>query len=369
MIIQFSSDAEKDAALVELNNIYDGLVNGSLTYEDAKKQVTANSDGLFYATGVVKKSSNMQPIDEALFNLAKDEKYSKPVVTPNAVHLIRVLAINDGSDISDDTLLANARNELLKVKKEFLNAQHVQHFQEVAEKNSDTLDLLAEEFKISPVTTDWLSLVEKNGELSDKNTFEVITQELVLKGGKNSEAYHTDNQEVRIARVEAFEDARSLTLEEATPEIKKILVGIEAQKKFDAMIASMNEQLKSGSKTVKEVIAENNFEVHHYSGVETRTIFDLVKDKPELIEPLIKGFELQKTEPVTFEGFIANGLATAVSVDAVIPGQLNEYSDEEKEQLKQKLKADMAQVETILFLEGLFDQSKIEIFQVPFLTE
>ena len=94
-----------------------------------------------------------------------------------------------------------------------------------------------------------------------------------------------------------------------------------------------------------------------------------MKDQPELIEPLIRGFEVQKTEPVTFQGFVSNELATGVSVNNVIPGSLDEYSAEEKEQLKQRLKADIAQAETILFIEGLFDQSKIETYQVPFLAE
>ena len=369
LIIQFSTDAEKEAALAFLNNIYDELTKGSLTYEEAKEQVVAQPDGLFYATGVVKKSSNMQPTDEALFALAKDEKFSQPVVTENAVHLIHVLAINDGSDVPDDQLIADARNELLKAKRELQNAEHVQHFQEVAEKNSDTLDLLAEEFKVTPVTTDWLSLVEKNGELNDANTLQVITQEMVLSGGKNSEAYHTDNEEIRIVRVEAFEDARPLTLEEATPEIKAALVEIEAQKKFEALIADINEQLKSNDQSAESIFADHGFAINHYDGVETRTIFDLVKDQPELIEPLIRGFEVQKTEPVTFQGFVSNELATGVSVNNVIPGSLDEYSAEEKEQLKQRLKADIAQAETILFIEGLFDQSKIETYQVPFLAE
>ncbi|WP_171973614.1 SurA N-terminal domain-containing protein, partial [Wohlfahrtiimonas larvae] len=71
LIIQFSTEAEKEAAIATLNKVYDELTNGSLTFEDAKTQVTALSDGLFYETGVVKRSENMQSVDQALFEMAK----------------------------------------------------------------------------------------------------------------------------------------------------------------------------------------------------------------------------------------------------------------------------------------------------------
>lgn len=368
LIIQFSTDAEKDAALVTLNQVYDELTNGSLTYDDAKAKVTSTADGLFYETGIVKKSGNMQAVDQALFAMAKDEQYAKPVLSENAVHLIHLLNINDGSDVADDSLLTDAKSALLKEKKEALNAENIQKFQEVAEKNSDNLDLIAQEFNIEPTHTDWLSLTSKTGELNDKNTLQVVSQELVLTGGKNSEAYHTDNEEIRIVRVEAYEDARPLTLEEAKDNIHSTLVAIETLKKGDTVIADMNEQLKAGQ-SLDEVAAAQNIEVNKYDGVEIRTIVTTAQENPQLIEPLIKGFEAQKTMPATLNAFATNGTLFAVMVNDVKPGSLSEYSSDEQAQLKERLKADMAQAETILFIEGLYEQSKIETYQVPFLTE
>ncbi|MGL4674852.1 MAG: SurA N-terminal domain-containing protein, partial [Wohlfahrtiimonas sp.] len=368
LIIQFSTDAEKDAALATLNQVYDELTNGSLTYDDAKAKVTSTADGLFYETGIVKKSGNMQAVDQALFAMAKDEQYAKPVLSENAVHLIHLLNINDGSDVADDSLLADAKSALLKEKKEALNAENIQKFQEVAEKNSDNLDLIAQEFNIEPTHTDWLSLTSKTGELNDKNTLQVVSQELVLTGGKNSEAYHTDNEEIRIVRVEAYEDSRPLTLEEAKDNIHSTLVAIETLKKGDTVIADMNEQLKAGQ-SLDEVAAAQNIEVNKYDGVEIRTIVTTAQENPQLIEPLIKGFEAQKTTPATLNAFATNGTLFAVMVNDVKPGSLSEYSSDEQAQLKERLKADMAQAETILFIEGLYEQSKIETYQVPFLTE
>ena len=53
----------------------------------------------------------------------------------------------------------------------------------------------------------------------------------------------------------------------------------------------------------------------------------------------------------------------------IVPGQLDSYSADEKDQLQARLKSDIGQAETILFIQGLYDQSKIETYQVPFLTE
>ncbi len=368
LIIQFSTDAEKEAAVATLNKLYDELTNGSLTFEDAKAQITALSDGLFYETGVVKKSANMQSVDEALFAMAKDEQYAKPVMSENAVHLIHLLTVNDGSDIADDSMIADAKAALLKEKKEALTSENVQKFQEVAEKNSDTLDLVAQEFNVEPTKTDWLNMTSKAGELSDANTFQVVSQEMVLTGGKNSEAYHTDNQEIRIVRVEAYEDTRPLTLEEAKEDIQETLTAIETLKKGDAMIVAMNEQLKEGQ-SLEEVTTAQNLDVTNFDGVEIRTIVTTAQDDPQLIEPLIKGFEAQKTTPATLNAFATNGTLFAVMVKDVKPGSLSEYSADEQAQLKERLKSDMAQAETILFIQGLYEQGKIETYQVPFLAE
>lgn len=368
LIIQFSTDAEKEAAVATLNKLYDELTNGSLTFEDAKAQITALSDGLFYETGVVKKSANMQSVDEALFAMAKDEQYAKPVMSENAVHLIHLLTVNDGSDIADDSMIADAKAALLKEKKEALASENVQKFQEVAERNSDTLDLVAQEFNVEPIKTDWLNMTSKAGELADANTFQVVSQEMVLTGGKNSEAYHTDNQEIRIVRVEAYEDTRPLTLEEAKEDIQETLTAIETLKKGDAIIVAMNEQLKEGQ-SLEEVTTAQNLDVTNFDGVEIRTIVTTAQDNPQLIEPLIKGFEAQKTTPATLNAFATNGTLFAVMVKDVKPGSFSEYSADEQAQLKERLKSDMAQAETILFIQGLYEQGKIETYQVPFLAE
>ena len=368
LIIQFSTDAEKEAAVATLNKLYDELTNGSLTFDEAKAQITALSDGLFYETGVVKKSANMQVVDEALFAMAKDEQYAKPVMSENAVHLIHLLTVNDGSDIADESMIADAKAALLKEKKEALTSDNVQKFQEVAEKNSDTLDLVAQEFSIEPTKTDWLNMTSKAGELADANTLQVVSQEMVLTGGKNSEAYHTDNQEIRIVRVEAYEDARPLTLEEAKDDIQETLTAIETLKKGDEMIVVMNEQLKAGQ-SLEEATTAQNLDVANFDGVEIRTIVTTAQENPQLIEPLVKGFEAQKTTPATLNAFATNGTLFAVIVKDVKPGSLSEYSADEQAQLKERLKSDMAQAETILFIQGLYEQGKIETYQVPFLAE
>ncbi len=368
LIIQFSSEAEKDAAIATLNKLYDELTNGSLTFDDAKAQVTALPDGLFYETGIVKKSANMQSIDEALFAMAKDEQYAKPVMSDNAVHLIHLLTVNDGSDIADDLMMADAKAALLKEKKEALTSENVQRFQEVAEKNSDTLDLITQEFNVEPTKTDWLNMTSKTGELADSNTIQVVAQEMVLTGGKNSEAYHTDNQEIRIVRVVAYEDARPLTLDEAKANIQETLTAIETLKQGDAVIVAMNEQLKAGQ-SLAAVSAAQNLDVNDFDGIEIRTIVATAQENPQLIEPLIKGFEAQKTTPATLNTFATNGALFAVMVKDVIPGSLSEYSADEQAQLKERLKSDMSQAETILFIQGLYEQSKIETYQVPFLAE
>ena len=368
LIIQFSTDAEKEAAVATLNKLYDELTNGSLTFDEAKVQITALSDGLFYETGVVKKSANMQVVDEALFAMAKDEQYAKPVMSENAVHLIHLLTVNDGSDIADDSMIADAKAALLKEKKEALTSENVQKFQEVAEKNSDTLDLVAQEFSVEPTKTDWLNMTSRAGELADANTLQVVSQEMVLTGGKNSEAYHTDNQEIRIVRVEAYEDARPLTLEEAKDDIQETLTAIETLKKGDEMIVAMNEQLKAGQ-SLEDVTVAQSLDVTNFDGVEIRTIVTTVQENPQLIEPLIKGFEAQKTTPATLNAFATNGTLFAVMVKDVKPGGLSEYSADEQAQLKERLKSDMAQAETILFIQGLYEQGKIETYQVPFLAE
>lgn len=368
LIIQFSTEAEKEAAVATLNKLYDELTNGSLTFDDAKAQITALSDGLFYETGVVKKSANMQSVDEALFAMAKDEQYAKPVMSENAVHLIHLLTVNDGSDVADDSMIADAKAALLKEKKEALTSDNVQKFQEVAEKNSDTLDLVAQEFNVEPTMTDWLNMTSKAGELADANTFQVVSQEMVLTGGKNSEAYHTDNQDIRIVRVEAYEDARPLTLDEAKDDIQETLTAIETLKKGDAMIVAMNEQLKAGQ-SLDEVTTAQNLDAVNFDDVEIRTIVATAQENPQLIEPLIKGFEAQKTTPATLNAFATNGTLFAVMVKDVKHGSLSEYSADEQAQLKERLKSDMAQAETILFIQGLYEQSKIETYQVPFLAE
>ena len=112
-----------------------------------------------------------------------------------------------------------------------------------------------------------------------------------------------------------------------------------------------------------------NLDAVNFDDVEIRTIVATAQENPQLIEPLIKGFEAQKTTPATLNAFATNGTLFAVMVKDVKPGSLSEYSADEQAQLKERLKSDMAQAETILFIQGLYEQSKIETYQVPFLAE
>lgn len=165
----------------------------------------------------------------------------------------------------------------------------------------------------------------------------------------------------------AYEDARPLTLAEAKDQIKATLTSLETLKKGDAVIAEMNAQLKAGQ-TLEAISAEQNLNVKHFDGIEIRSIFTM-QDQPQWIEPLVQGFRADKSEPATLNAVAANGELYGVVVKNVMAGDLSEYNEDERNQLKEQVKADMARAETLLFINGLYEQSKIETYQVPFLAE
>lgn len=367
LIIQFSTEDEKQKALSALTSISDALKAGNLSFEDAKADIEKNPEGLYYQTGNLR-SNGTQGIEKALFALTMDAPYSAPIVTDNAVHVVRLLAIDGDDALSDAALTAKATAEVKQAKEAAMKAEYEQRFQEVAEKNAESLDLLAQEFNTTPVQTDWLSLTEKTGALQDQATFEMISQEMQLLGGKNSEAYQADNGEIRIVRVEAYEAARPLTFDEAQPQIKAALVRSEAEKKARALIDAINIELAEG-KALADVAAKHDLTVKNYTDLSAVDINDAANNDPEMAAVLEQGFSVAKTQPAAFVALSINDHVDGVIVNGIEPGKLSDYTQEELTLIRQYLRSDMANAETLLFMQGLYDQSKIEVYQVPFLTE
>ncbi|MBS7823879.1 SurA N-terminal domain-containing protein [Wohlfahrtiimonas chitiniclastica] len=367
LIIQFSTEEEKQKALAALTTISDALKAGNLSFEEAKAEIEQNPEGLYYQTGNLR-INGTQGIETALFGLTMDAPYSAPVVTNNAVHVVRLLAIDGNDALSDEALTAKATAAVKQSKEAAIKANHEQHFQEVAEKNSESLALLAQEFNTTPVETDWLSLTEKTGALKDQATFDMISQEMQLVGGKNSEAYQADNGEIRIVRVQAYEAARPLTFDEAKPQIETALVRSEAEKKARGLIDAINIELAEG-KTLADVASKHDVTVKNYTDLSAVNINEAANNDPEIAAVLEQGFSVARTYPAAFVALSINDHVDGVIVNNIEPGKLSDYTEEELTLIGQYLRSDMANAETLLFMQGLYDQSQIEVYQVPFLTE
>ncbi len=359
LLISFSTDAEKAAGIDALQSIYKDLESGSLSFEDAKEKIK-DLNGEYYSTGVTKNGVGDSTFNDVLFNMAKDQTYAAPFATANAVHLIHLINADSNQNESGKDGVTEKEYSVLEAKLQELSEQYV-----------DSLAPISEGLNLPVTVTDWLTLSDKQGLLSDEEIYNHLMSPEVFEQGKNSLPFLSKDNEALIIRLNTHEPKRILTLEEAKPQIEEKLINEQLQSLAKDASTQFLEEVKdiTDIDVLKKKAEEHHFELFDINEIAIQTIPTLSNIDEFKVNAIIAGFNIPLSalnKPV--ETVLDDAISITILRD-IKEGKLSDYNEAEIKQIKETLKKQEAELQISLLIKSILDNSKIERYQSQYMNE
>ena len=294
--------------------------------------------------------------EEAAFALAPDE-VSEPVRSNFGWHLIRVTSVEEARE----TMFEEVRDEVLAQyqsrEAERIYVERVETLANVAYEHPESLERAARELELPIRETGY---VTRDGDPDDPIASQpaVVAAAFssdVLGEGNNSEPIEFEPGHIVVVRAFDHEPRRSLELDEAREEV---IDALRAEAVRAAVTARGRELLASlrGGRGPDEVAAEAGVEwsrfeaVGRFDGEVSEQLLDVVFRMP------------RPGSDVRFDGLIDDvGDFVIVSLSRVEDGDVSALSDEEREDLRQALEADLGRTAYDAFVRVRRESADVEI--------
>ncbi len=228
ILVKLDSDADAAAvaAAEEKINALRARITGGEDFAAVAREASddpgsaANGGGLgMFGRGV------MDPaFEEAAFGLAQDA-VSEPVRSSFGWHLIEVTAVSAEKLRTFDEVREDLKRNYQNSQAEQIFAERVERLSNLAFEHPESLEVAAEELGLRPTSSEFFSRASGAGDAvtASPAVREAAFNPDVMDDGNNSEMVEIAPGRVAVLRVTEREDARAMTLEEATPRIKNTL--------------------------------------------------------------------------------------------------------------------------------------------------
>jgi len=233
ILFEINGNLTEAAALELAANVSVRLANGEefrrLALELSSDTASAEEGG---DIGFTDGSAFPPELEQALNELALNE-VSGPVITDFGVHLVKLTEDNENVYQSFEELSERLERELKSAEVEALFAQKLADLSNLAFETAD-LTQISEELGLTVLQSQAFSRDGGNGLFAAAAVIDAAFSDTVLNGGNNSDALELNDSQAMVLRLEQFNEASILPLQEVTGEIS---VNIRTDMERDAAAA------------------------------------------------------------------------------------------------------------------------------------
>lgn len=345
------SDRSESAAIEQLQKIKQELADGSdfaaLAAKYSEDDFSASQGGdLGDTTGDI----FPEAFEQALATLQLNE-VSDPVVTEGAVHLIKLVRLEEQSKPTLAERRADIVAQLTAVRAEPL---YIAALEQLADMSFNSVGLAdtAEELSLPLQTSEAISRRGGEGIFANEKLLNVAFSEELIEQGLNSEVIELSPEQSVVVRVTKHIPSAQRPLEEVATEISQTLRTMNAQASLQASADELLDALRSGESLA--VLAEGkSLKVETLEGINRRD-----NSAPRIVPA---AFALK----VSGEGFGSvpmgyQGTAVMVVSD-VVPGTLASLSEQEQQALRDLLQQATAGAELNAYQASLRANASVVI--------
>ncbi|RXJ74707.1 peptidylprolyl isomerase [Veronia nyctiphanis] len=243
ILIEGDSDEAKQKAEALLSELKSGADFATLAKENSADTFSAEQGGQldWFEAGV------MDPeFEKASFAMSEKGQLSEVVQSSFGYHILK---LDDLKDVVTKPL-ETVKAEIVEQLKQQHAAEKFYAMQtalsEKAFEMPDSLDDAAEAVNQSVVTTDWVSLDELSGSLSNPSVIRVLQSEEVKDDGLNSEAIELGSENIIVVRIEDTQPETILPFEDVSEQVKQKLSDEKGEKAAQALADSLVAELSEG---------------------------------------------------------------------------------------------------------------------------
>ncbi len=225
-----ASDADKAAARAKAEQFLAQVKQTPQSFADLARQQSQDpgsaakgGDLGFFGRGMMVKT-----FEDAVFQM-RPEEIRGPIQTDFGFHIIKLSAIKAGKAVNFGEVKNQAEQELKKQKAEKTFGEMAEGFGNMVYEQSDSLQPVAEKFKLSIRQSDWVS--RKGGELpylTNGRLLQAIFSEDAIKNKRNTEVVEVTPNTLVVARVLNHKPAAMRSMAAAKDEITMLVIRQQA---------------------------------------------------------------------------------------------------------------------------------------------
>lgn len=364
--IEFNNDEEREQALSQLNDLYERISSGEISFDEAKGEAEHFENAFYAHNGNFGFGDTAIPeFDELLFSLTEENPLGKPYTTNGEAHLVHLLKINSEYE-SEERLRTAAIRDLQQAQKANKYLDKEMRLQELAEVYTDSLLEIAEELGLKVKETEWLSLESREGLLANETVWNAINGFDVKENGKNSLPFSLNEgkNEAYIVRIGEHEPRRALTLEEAKESITKEIAAAKVREEMLAKVDELKEDLTP--EEFAEKVKTLGFDYYAFPKQNLLELGELSNLDQAVQFGVLMGFQgvgaLEDEKPVYLSDDFAGNLVL-VAVNEVKLGNLEALSESEVKELEAYLQNRATNDEYQALMLHLINNSNIKLYE------
>jgi len=356
ILYEITDQRDEEQALLlaqeALKKINQGASFEALAREESEDIGSAEQGGdLGFSTG----DTFPPAFEEALADLAEGE-VSEAVITEAGVHVIKATEVKSAEkpDFESYKPVLTERLQADTAEEELLTV--VENLRDIVF-NSEDLSEPAKELSLTVRHSDWVSRTTAEGVLSDNRIIAAAFSEDVLKNGNNSDVFELTKDHFVVVRVEEHKPVAQKSLESVRDNISGILLSLAVTNLAKEKALALETSVKSGAE-LEKLAEENGYEWH----IET----DAMRNKLILNLELLRAvFEMPT--PVDAGAIeaghvkLSNNDIAVVKLDSVVAGSLEQFSHQEKANIRKQLQDNASKQGIAGFVESVRKQSEVKV--------
>ncbi len=355
--------AAPDAEAIDLAQsralaLYQRIVDGASSFDEVLADSLGEPDVQGGDLGLIGRNMMEPGFESALFALEAPGGVSAPVRTSFGGHLIRLDAIVAGETTPFEQVRDEIERDLRQRRAEPEYFDAAETLANITFEQPDSLQPAAEALDLEIQHTDWIG---RDGSVAGLARYPRVLQAAfnpeVLNSRLNSESLEIEPGRVIVIRVAEHQPAAPLPIEQAREQVIDQLRTEQAQSAMQETLDDLVEQARAG-KPIEQLAAD-----HDLMLVET----GLVRRSAGGVDGnlLNTAFQLSAPEPdaVAVDGArMANGDRALIVVSEMVQGSIDELTEQERAELRQRLAAGLGNEQFQSFVSSRRLQTSVTTF-------